>query len=470
MEVSGTIKQSNGFLPPEPLMHADPTAIGIWDLGADDARGPAYAAPTPGARDQLLLIRLHHQPLTILYLPQPPGTEDAGAVLEATWSAAASAVTKHIRSCGCLPEPAGAREFAAALAADDRRCPQLLPTRPAGAAAVILCTLGHEQLLTRCLEALTRMSCSQFEIVVVDNRPSEPGTRELVSSFSHRALVRYVAEPRPGLAVARNAGVAAAEWAQYVAFTDDDVVVDEQWLARLLAAFSDPLVDAVSGLVLPLTLRSVAQKRFEQYAGFGKGVRGERYDLHTHRADDRFLYPYWGGMFGSGNSMAFRRDALLSVGGFDPALGAGTPTGGGEDLAAFTDVILAGGRVVYEPGSICWHEHRSLEDALRRQVLSYGVGLTAVLWRYLWRDPRFSATLVRSLPSILRLIQSRSEDRQAERLPADLARLELRGRLLGPWRYMVSSRGARSHSVAGSAGSDQRVSSVAAQAGDQTRT
>ena len=51
--------------------------------------------------------------------------------------------------------------------------------------------------------------------------------------------------------------------------------------------------------------------------------------------------------------MAFRRDVLLAVGGFDPALGAGTPTGGGEDIAAFTDVMLGGGRLVYEPRSVC---------------------------------------------------------------------------------------------------------------------
>jgi hypothetical protein len=141
--------------------------------------------------------------------------------------------------------------------------------------------------------------------------------------------------------------------------------------------------------------------------------------------------------------MAFRHDALGAVGGFDPALGAGTPTGGGEDLAAFTDVILRGGRLAYEPRSVCWHEHRVDEDGLSNQVRNYGIGLTAVFWRYLWRDWRFTATVVRSVPMVMRLLKSRSDDRQVDRLPGDLAKLESRGRLVGPWRYAISRSNAR---------------------------
>jgi GT2 family glycosyltransferase len=221
------------------------------------------------------------------------------------------------------------------------------------------------------------------------------------------------------------------------------VVVDRQWLSWLLEPFSESGVTVSTGLVLPLALRSTAEKRFEQYAGFGKGVARETYDNAANSARERFLYPYWGGMFGSGNSMAFRRASLLAAGGFDPALGAGTATAGGEDLAAFTDLILDGGRLVYEPRSLCWHEHRGDERALRQQVRNYGIGLTAVLWRYFTSDWRFSATLLRSLPSIVELARSRSHDREADRLPADLARVELRGRLLGPWMYMASSRRVR---------------------------
>jgi glycosyltransferase involved in cell wall biosynthesis len=395
-------------------------------------------------------------------------------MVAAAWRAARAEILSHIGACGCLPVPASADELRTLLDAGGARCPSLTVDRPPGKAVVIVCTLGLEQqALARSLRSLTQMRCEDFEIVVVDNRPSSPETRALVEGFASTVPVRYVAEPRPGLAVARNTGVASAGDAVYVAFTDDDVIADAGCLSALLGPFAEPEVQAVTGLVMPLSLASAAEKRFEQYAGFGKGVRREIYDLDQHAANDRFLYPYWGGMFGSGNSMAFRSAALLAVGGFDPALGAGTPTGGGEDIAAFSDVILAGGKLVYEPRSLCWHQHRADEQALRAQVRNYGIGLTAVLWRYLTTDRRFSARLVRSLPAIAGLAISRKADRAGDRLPADLARLEQRGRLLGPWRYAVSRRQVLlgDHGGVGAAGEKPRERRPEAdQAGAQTRT
>ena len=54
-------------------------------------------------------------------------------------------------------------------------------------------------------------------------------------------------------------------------------------------------------------LSPIARFQYAGYAGFSKGVTGHCYNLGAHRANDRVLYPYWGGMFGSGASMAFSR-------------------------------------------------------------------------------------------------------------------------------------------------------------------
>ena len=157
------------------------------------------------------------------------------------------------------------------------------------------------------------------------------------------------------------------------------MIVDEDWLGWLIAPFADPEVTVATGLVLPLKLETAAQKRFEQYAGFGKGYERRSYDMRSNRADERLLYPYWGGMFGAGNSMAFRRAELLAAGGFDPSLGAGSIAQSGEDIDAMSSAILRGGTLVYEPRSLCWHEHRHDEAAFRRQLFNYGVGFTATL-------------------------------------------------------------------------------------------
>jgi O-antigen biosynthesis protein len=234
-----------------------------------------------------------------------------------------------------------------------------------------------------------------------------------------------------------------------VAFTDDDVVVERDWLGWLVQPFvSDTRVDVVTGLVLPGELETQAQRWFEAYGGFGKGFERRVYDLGTHR-EDRFLYPYWGGAFGSGNSMAFRRRCLTTIGGFDAALGAGSPARGGADIEAFSHAILQGGRLVYEPRSICWHKHRRDEAALRRQLVAYGAGFTAILTKWVMRDPRVLPALFRGALSLARsrFVPGARRLRDRPNLPPELDRLELRGMLLGPALYLRSVLWSRRHGL-----------------------
>lgn len=91
-----------------------------------------------------------------------------------------------------------------------------------------------------------------FELIVVDNNSTD-GTREIVERFAAAdGRVRYVFEPRQGLSFARNAGIHAAR-ASAVAFTDDDVRVERDWVKAILRAFDEyPQADVVGGRVLPL--------------------------------------------------------------------------------------------------------------------------------------------------------------------------------------------------------------------------
>jgi hypothetical protein len=140
--------------------------------------------------------------------------------------------------------------------------------------------------------------------------------------------------------------------------------------------------------------------------------------------------------------MAFRRADLLSAGGFDPALGAGSPARSGADTEAFTAAILRGGRIVYQPRAVSWHEHTRNPDALRQTLFDYGVGFSAVLTKYLTRDARVVLALARSVPLALDG-RRRQGSSASSRLPRALARVERRGMLGGPWLYARSRRWAR---------------------------
>jgi GT2 family glycosyltransferase len=303
-------------------------------------------------------------------------------------------------------------------------------------------TAGRSTKLAVCLASLRQLRYPRFQILIADNDPADSSTRRLLEEVGREDdRVRYVAEPRPGSSVARNTGVAHAR-TDVVAFTDDDVTVEADWLTWLVEPFvSDTKVDAVTGLVLPAELETPAQRWFEDYGGFRKGFDRRAYDLDHHRADEPLLYPYWGGAFGSGNSMAFRRSALVGIGGFDPALGAGSPALGGADIEAFSHLILRGSRLVYQPRAVCWHVHRRDEAALRRQLFAYGAGFTAILTKWLFRDPRVVAALARAFARVVRggLRPGVAPVRQRPNLPRELDRVEWRGYLLGPALYVRSA-------------------------------
>jgi O-antigen biosynthesis protein len=420
-----------------------PTVVQALALGEpldDIVVGPSSTGVPYGG--VALLVRLHGDPLGFVTLALKGDRLPANDLAAGLWATVGERACEHARRHGCLPVAGlGPGALMRGLPPAGVACPSVPSPGPtAPSVSVIVPTAGRAEELARCLQSLRALVYRRFDVLIVDNRPTDPATRRLVEEVGRADdRVRYLAEERPGSSVARNAGVAHTT-AEVVAFTDDDATVEPDWLDWLIEPFmSDPDVDAVTGLVLPAELETQAQRWFEAYGGFGKGFERRVYDLDHNRAD-RLLYPYWGGVFGSGNSMAFRRPALAAIGGFDPALGAGSPARGGADIEAFSHVILRGGRLAYQPRSICWHVHRRDEAALRRQLFAYGVGLAAILTKWLLRDPRLLVGLARALRPVLRgaLRPSRTSVRHRPNLPPALNRLELRGLLLGPALYLRS--------------------------------
>src|SRR5262249_57030757 len=103
--------------------------------------------------------------------------------------------------------------------------------------------------------------------------------------------------------------------------------------------------------------------------------------------------------FGAGGNMAFRQEALALIGGFDVAMGAGTPACASEDTLALTLVLLAGYRIAYEPAALMRHDHHAEMDGLGRQLRGYGVGVAAYYTALLRHRPGVFPTLLKLLPA-----------------------------------------------------------------------
>lgn len=311
---------------------------------------------------------------------------------------------------------------------------------------VVVATRDRPEMLARCVDSLLAQDHPDFEILVIDNAPSSNETRELVASrYADCDRVHYAIEPVPGLANAHNRGLAGLD-TELVAFTDDDVVADRQWLSRLTAPFSESQeIGCVSGGIVPAELETRAQYWTEQHGAFLKGVERRDFDLKAHRPQSP-LFPYAAGQLGSGANMAFSRAAIDAIGGrFDPALGAGTATRGGDDLAAFADVVLAGFRLVYLPHALVWHHHRRSSDGMQRQAFGYGMGLGAYLARCLVQKPSRALTFALAIPAGLGHMLSKGSAKYG-RLPSDypasFVRSERLGIFAGAWAYL-KTRGPR---------------------------
>lgn len=308
--------------------------------------------------------------------------------------------------------------------------------------SVVIATHNRPELLRQCLDSLLRIDSPRYEVLVVDNAPAGDDAKILIRE-RYADQVRYLREPVAGLARAHNLGLAAAR-GELVAFTDDDTLVDRNWLTAIGAAFAeDRRTGCVTGLILPAELETAAQAALQRHGGYHKGFTPRRWSLDQPGGDP--LFPFTAGQFGSGANMAFRTQLLRALGGFDPATGVGTPAHGGDDLLAFFRVVTGGHVLAYRPDALVWHRHRRTAEALPAQLYGYGAGLGAYLAAAVAGEPRQLPALLRRLPGGTRhaLAQARGRTDLGGRHSAGLAALELRGMLYGPLGYLRALRRTR---------------------------
>jgi glycosyltransferase involved in cell wall biosynthesis len=386
----------------------------------------------------LCLVRLHTRPLGVVEIEVGADGVDTRKLAGQIWESLGTQINEHLRQDD-LPTVVG-------LDVDGLACPttprcmkereQFLAQAPF--VSVIVPTRDRPEHIQRCLQALLALDYPHYEIIIVDNAPGTSATADYIQqTYGDMPQVRYMREDRPNASWARNCGMLAAR-GELLAFTDDDVVVDRYWLAELVRAFSraDDVI-CVTSPNLPLELETPAQFWFEEYYGFSWSGR-----WFTRRIfDKRDIDPYKPALFGRSASMAITRAFLVSIGGFNPALGAGTLALSGEDSVVLNEVVARGHKLVYEPTALAFHLHRRDYAGLRKQIYGYGVGFTALLMKSLLNNPRLLVKLVARLPyalsSFLRARSSQS-NQQPTSYPKELTNVELRGMLYGPFAYLLS--------------------------------
>jgi glucosyl-dolichyl phosphate glucuronosyltransferase len=212
---------------------------------------------------------------------------------------------------------------------------------------VAICTWNRSAMLRQTLERLTSLRVSgdrTWELIVVNNNCTDD-TDQVCLAFEGRLPIRIVHEPTPGQSHARNAAIREAR-GRYLAWTDDDVIVDSEWLEALVQAFERYDAAWVFGSSEP-------EWPGEPPAWYGPRLRGAFAVLDY--GPDPFVvrdlrHPFYGLNF-AGTLAAHR-----ALGGFRTEFGfVGKGGGIGEDIDMFERAMRAEMKVVYTPAARVRH-------------------------------------------------------------------------------------------------------------------
>lgn len=250
--------------------------------------------------------------------------------------------------------------------------------RPPARVAICIATFQRRELLAQLLTGLSaltfrKMPPPEIIVVVVDN-DSLRTAEDICRAAQLPYQMKYVAEPRRGIAQARNRAISEVGDVDFVAFIDDDEVPCPAWLDELLWAQASFGADVVSGPVLPEFAPDVPE-------WVKTGQFFERPIYVSGRSLDKC---------NAGNVLV-RREVFSTVRAFDERFA----LTGGEDTQFFLRVSQSGYTIV-SSGEAFVSESVSRSRANIRWVLrrAYQVGNSWVLCESSL-DPRFSTRILR---------------------------------------------------------------------------
>ncbi len=277
---------------------------------------------------------------------------------------------------------------------------------------MVVCTRNRPAQLDQCLSSLAALDYPEYDVVVVDNAPSDQRSREVALRWG----VRYFTEPVRGLSRARNCGARASS-SEIVAFIDDDALAEPDWLSVLVRDFEDPQTMVVTGAIRPTRISNSEAQQTETSTATERSHR---------RVVDRetpgwFELANFGGV-GDGSNMAFRRCLFDVWPGFEPNLGRGTPLNGGEEHYAFFTLIERGYRIVYNPAAIIRHPDPRTAQEVRERHLHLLAIVTAYITRLAVEHPSSRRPLARYIFDRLRGTERPWSERSKKASPAVVPR------------------------------------------------
>lgn len=229
-----------------------------------------------------------------------------------------------------------------------QKLPMLPPDPPA--ISVVVCAYNAASTMDGCLASFAKVDYPDFEVIVVDDGSTDE-TGPIADRYAAAApYIHVIHQPNLGLSAARNVGMNAAR-GSIVAYTDSDCYVDPHWLHYMAWAFTDDRFVAVGGPNLP----PVEDNRTAACVAVSPGA-----PTHVLLTDEIAEHV-------PGCNMAYRKEYLAGIGGFDA-----TYRAAGDDVDVCWRLQDQGHLIGFSAAMFVWHHRRCTVSAYLKQQKGYG--------------------------------------------------------------------------------------------------
>jgi glycosyltransferase involved in cell wall biosynthesis len=239
--------------------------------------------------------------------------------------------------------------------------------------SVVVCTYNRARLLADTIQALGVQDTPanlNWELILVDNNSTDK-TAELISELSANFAVplRYVFEPQQGKSFALNTGINQSH-GEIIAFTDDDVIPEKNWLSSVWQVMTHRGVDGIGGRILPKWEGAVPQ-----WLRNKRHLWGYLAMMDSEEARELAL-PLVNGAKIWGANMATKRSLFDEIGLFNANRGnVGHKLYRGEETEIVTRALELGKTLVYDPAPVVYHRvgpERMRKSYFRKVVFDGG--------------------------------------------------------------------------------------------------
>jgi len=211
--------------------------------------------------------------------------------------------------------------------------------------SVIVCTYNGALTIRDCLKGLLKLEYLNFEVIVVND-----GSNDATAAIAKEYGFRLISTENGGLSNARNIGLETAK-GEIVAYIDDDACPDPHWLNYLALSFFNSKHVGIGG---------------PNIAPLGDGTIADCV-AHAPGNPSHVLISDQEAEHIPGCNMAFCKDALQAVGGFDPQFRIA-----GDDVDICWRLQQRGWSLGFSPPAVVWHHRRDSISSYWKQQFNYG--------------------------------------------------------------------------------------------------